>query len=349
MLAHMTKVLRVAGPTASPVRQTTMAEQGLSEPAHLELWLLQNIDVIDPSLMVVTSQYNRWTTGAVSAAERLDILALAKSGELVVIELKRGSDKNIHLQAISYGALVSGFTIETLGEVHSEWLSRRTPESPVEVERAAQLLREHVSDEDWSDDVLQQTRLVMVAEDFPPLVLTTVEWLAKRVPELRIECHQYNVFKDDVGLMVAFDRLYPVNDLSDQLLFPTAGASSAAVRVATKQRQLKSVVRIHQAGAIPPGAPIALALAGHVRPDYVDIVNRWLDAEPVRRDVTWVDDPNKPLRWGAEPSTLSWTPSGLRNRIFEDAGLPAPTFSAADAWAYTGRSLYEVANEAASS
>lgn len=326
-----------------------MTEEGLSEPAHLELWLLQNIDVIDPSLMVVTSQYNRWTTGAVSAAERLDILALARSGELVVIELKRGSDKNIHLQAISYGALVSGFTVETLGQVHGEWLSRRSPDSPTDAETASELLRRHVADDDWSDDVLQQTRLVMVAEDFPPLVLTTVEWLAQRAPELRIECHQYTVFKDPSGLMVAFDRLYPVNDLSDQLLLPSASTSSAAVRVATTQRQAKSVVRIHQASAIPPGSSITLALAGHTRPDYVEIVNGWLDAEPSRRDVTWVDDPHKPLHWVAEPSTPSWTPSGLRNRIFEDAGLPAPSFSAADAWSYQGRSLYEVANDAASS
>lgn len=325
-----------------------MSSERLTEAGHLERWLVEHIGVIDPALKVVTTQYNRWAAGAATAAERLDILALAQSGELVVIELKRGSDRNIHLQAISYGALVSGFTIATLGQVHADWLNKTQPsDTPLSGESATGVLRDHVDDANWSDEVLQQTRLVLVAEEFPPLVLTTIQWLAYRAPELRIECHQYTVFKDASGLMVAFDRLYPVNDLSDQLLTPSATTSSAAARVATSQRQGKSVVRIHQLGAIPAGAPITLELATHTRPEVVMKVNAWLDADSARRDVTWINDPHRPLRWGADPSAPSWTPSALRNRIFVDAGLPAPSFSAADAWTYHGRSLYEVANEAA--
>src|SRR5690606_3480795 len=111
----MTRVLRVAAQNASTVRQTTMTAEGLTEPHHLERWLVDHIEVLDPTLKIVTTQFNRWSATAGTAAERLDILALARSGELVVIELKRGSDKNVHLQAISYGALVSGFTTSTLG------------------------------------------------------------------------------------------------------------------------------------------------------------------------------------------------------------------------------------------
>jgi hypothetical protein len=154
------------------------------------------------------------------------------------------------------------------------------------------------------------------------------------------------LFKDEAGLMVAFDRLYPVNDLSDQLLSPTTSETSAAARVAKSQRQAKSVVRIHQAKAIPGGATIALELVTHVKPEVVRQVEEWLDAEPHRRDVSWVDDPHRPLHWEHEPDIISWSPSGLRNRIFEEAGVHAPNFSAADAWTYKGKSLYEVANDA---
>jgi hypothetical protein len=344
---RMTKMLRVNNGSATLVTPSKMVSEGLSEVAHLEQWLVQHIDAIDPALKVVTTQFNRWASSSTTAAERLDILALAQSGELVVIELKRGLDKNIHLQAISYGALVSGFTIESLGRVHADWLNRtKSTEPPVTIEEAGFLLRAHVDDDGWTDEVLQQTRLILVAEDFPALVLTTVQWLATRAPELRIECHQYTVFRDDVGLMVAFDRLYPVNDLSDMLLSPTSTTSSAAARVARTQRQAKSVVRIHQMRAIPEGAQITLELATHTRPEFVQAINTWLDADTARRDFSWVDDPDKPLHWGADPSTPSWTPSALRNRIFVDANLPSPSFSAADSWTYEGKSLYEVANEA---
>src|SRR5690606_26823033 len=126
----------------------------------------------------------------------------------------------------------------------------------------------------------------------------------------------------------------------------SASSSSAAVRVATIQRQAKSVTRIHQLRAIPEGAPITLDLAGHIRPEVVKAVDEWLDADPMRRNVTWVDHPDKPLRWAADPTKSSWSPSGLRNRIFIDAGLSSPNFSAADAWKFNGRSLYQVANDA---
>jgi hypothetical protein len=343
---RMTKVLRVNDRGTALVTPSTMLSEGLGEVAHLEQWLVQHIDAIDPALKVVTTQFNRWASSSTTAAERLDILALAQSGELVVIELKRGLDKNIHLQAISYGALVSGFTIESLGRVHADWVNKsRGVGALISVDEADSSLRAHVDDDGWTDEVLQQTRLVLVAEEFPALVLTTVQWLAIRAPELRIECHQYTVFRDDAGLMVAFDRLYPVNDLSDMVLSPSSPTSSAAARVAKTQRQAKSVVRIHQTRAIPEGAKLTLELSTHTRPEFVQKIDAWLDADPLRKDFTWVDDPDRPLRWGADPSTPSWTPSALRNRIFVDAGLVSPSFSAADAWTYLGKSLYEVAND----
>lgn len=58
--------------------------------------------------MVVTTQFSTWASETDTARERPDVLALSTSGELVVIELKRGSDRNVHLQAITYGALVAG-------------------------------------------------------------------------------------------------------------------------------------------------------------------------------------------------------------------------------------------------
>lgn len=341
----MTKVLRVANDVVARVPPIPLADEGFTETRDLERWLVRHIDVIDPALKVVTTQFDRWASGSATSTERLDILALAQSGELVVLELKRGGDKNIHLQALNYGALVSGFTISNLGQVHADWLNRSSggASSAAEAEAA---LRAHVDDDEWSDEVLQQTRLILVAEKFPPLVLTTVEWLAQRAPDLKIECHQYTAFKDDGGVMIVFDRLYPVNDLSDQFLAPTSGTSSAAARVAQTKRQARSVLRIHQLGAIPTGASIDLELEAQVKPNVVQQVYAWLDEVPARRDVTWTDHPTRPLRWAADPEVTSWSPTALRNRIFADAGAPRSTFSAADAWRYRGRNLLQIANDA---
>ncbi|WP_328949275.1 hypothetical protein OG778_14505 [Streptomyces sp. NBC_00184] len=53
--------------------------------------------------------------GRGAARDRLDVLGLDATGRLVVVELKRGTaDRDVHLQAITYAALVSRFDLGTL-------------------------------------------------------------------------------------------------------------------------------------------------------------------------------------------------------------------------------------------
>src|ERR1700722_10782263 len=88
-----------------------------------------------------------------------------------------------------------------------------------------------------------------------------------------------------------------------------------------------------------------LELETLVKADLVQQVSGWLAADPVRAQLTWGPDPNRPLRWAADPAR-AWTPTALRDEIFREAGLSAPTSSAADAWCYNGQSLYNIANSA---
>ncbi|MDT5028429.1 MAG: hypothetical protein QOE61_4855, partial [Micromonosporaceae bacterium] len=228
-----------------------MGSESLTETQHLEPWIIANPGTIDPTLKIVTTQFNRWRAEAGSATERLDILALATSGELVVIELKRASDRNIHLQAITYGALVSGFDFDALGAVHADWLTKQRG-TRVAPDAALAELQSHV--DTWSEDLLRLPRLILVAEAFPPQVLTTVKWLSTVAPQLQIECHQYTVFNSGAGVIqVAFDRMYPVGDIEDQILRPGIGEvpSTSLAQRASNQRRAKSVVIIHQFQAIP--------------------------------------------------------------------------------------------------
>lgn len=114
----MAHLLRVDEASSSALEETSMTDEGLLETVHLEAWITAHPEVIDTSLKIVTTQFNRWISDSDSAQERPDLLALSTSGELVVIELKRGGDRRVHLQAITYGALAAGFTRESLAEAH---------------------------------------------------------------------------------------------------------------------------------------------------------------------------------------------------------------------------------------
>lgn len=344
----MTRILSIdkSFPTAArPLNQTTLEAQGWTEPRHLERWLTEHIDVLDETLMIITTQFARWESDSESAKERLDILALSSSGELVVVELKRGSDPRVHLQALTYAALVSGFTLGVLAEAHATWLSNRAG-TPVAPSTAEALLKEHVADE-WDDTLLSLPRIMLVAENFPGQVITTLQWLSTAAPQLNFEAHQYTAFDRGSEVDIAFQQLWPVEDMTSRILRPgTMAASSEAIRerLTEKTRRARSVAIIHDAQGIPNGARIDLELSGMVRPEFADAVNAWLDEDAQRRDVRWVSHATKPLTWaGAEDPDQGWTPSALRNELFLRAGVSAPSFSAADAWSYNGLSFYLLA------
>ncbi|WP_392507524.1 hypothetical protein ACF3NT_11335 [Naumannella halotolerans] len=322
-----------------------MIAEGLLETQHLEKWIVGHPEVIDPDLKVVTTQFDRWISDRGASQERPDVLALSSSGELVVLELKRDTDRRIHLQAITYGALAAGFTKDSLAAAHAAWLGKRGHE--VTPDQAMAALTDHV-ESDWDAELLTLPRLAIVAEAFPSLVLTTVQWLSAVAPDLSIECHEYHVFKDaDGSLAVNFQRLFPVDNLEDRQLRPSAETSAAAVadKIVTNRRRTKSVRLLAEAGdVIPEGAQLELILQSRVKPDVVQAVESWMADESTRRQVTWTNDPIKPLRWGAaEDPAAQWTPSALRNEIFRQAGVEEAGFSAADAWAYEGETLARIA------
>lgn len=320
-----------------------MRTEALSETKDLEAWIVAHPEVLDATLKIVTTQFARWQSDSGAASERLDLLALAQSGELVVIELKLEKDRNIHLQGITYAALVSGFTAETLASAHSDWLSKNG--EPTTHSEALNALRDHVGE--FDEELLQLPRVILVAESFPSQVITTVQWLSKVASQLQIECHTYTVFSEAGLLSVAFDRLYPVNDLADQFLTPRpSDVNTPQDRLESNRRQAKSVTRIHEAQAIPEGARVELVLKGQARPELITKVNSWLDEDSRRREVTWSPHRSRPLVWAVDPDpNARYTPSALRDAIFAASGVPKGSSSAADAWSFKNKTLYQVANE----
>ncbi|WP_137824026.1 DNA-binding protein [Brevibacterium sp. 2SA] len=319
-----------------------MSEECLEETRHLEQWIVHHPEVIDEGLKIVASQYNRWVSvEGGSAKEALDVLALSSSGQTVVIELKRGSDRKVHLQAITYEALVAGFDRHMLADAHAHWLTKNG--AATTAEEALEQLTEHL-ESGWDDEILKLPRLVLVAESFPDQVLTTVQWLADTVAHgLEIECHEYSLFRDNGALYSSFQKIFPVENLEGRTLRPAPAVDTGQVRerIATRERRARSVKVIAERRGIPDHARIELNLDTLVKSEIVAQIDDWLAAESSRRSVTWVNDKVRPLLWAAaEDPSARWTPTALRDEIFAQAGVSSHNFSAADGWQYQGQSLY---------
>lgn len=314
-----------------------MSEQGLLEVDHLERWVLDHPEVLGGNVRIVTQQFDRWATrGGQVAGDRLDILGLDSTGQLVVVELKRDGDKRVHLQALTYAALVAGFTKDVLGAVHADYLNRSPGNAPATAEAAEALLAEHVEG-DWGEELLTRPRIVLVAERFPSQVLTTANWLVELASrDLVIQCIELTLFKEPEEphrLRATFQQIFPIDDMTDRILGPTATRPSTGVsaEIAERTRRQRSVAVIVDNELIPAGATLTLRTETLLKPEQVAAVNEWLVDHADGAVGIWTGDRQKPLRWPGAPDVDTWSATKLAQHIVELATGSTKVLSGPDA------------------
>lgn len=177
-----------------PIPNKSLTEAGIKERADLQ-GLIQNnskafFDEIDLQNAVLLGAEVK-PSGIVG--DRIDLLALADDGTVIVIELKRGSDKLHLLQGISYAAMISKWTTEQFVELN--------------------LNRELELDEGAKINSAQ--RIVLVADAFEYEVLVTAEWLFETFG-LDILCIRLEVATDHDAEYLICEQVYPAPALEDQ-------------------------------------------------------------------------------------------------------------------------------------
>lgn len=339
----------VSGANASAARATSLTQQGLSEPHHLERWVVQHPEVLGDDVRIVTTQFSRWASPAGDqAAERLDVLGLDNNGQLVVVELKRDGDKRVHLQALTYAALVATFSQEQLGRVHAQHL--RAGGQQVSDAEGLSLLVDHV-DGDWDPDLLRQPRIVLIAERFPMQILTTAKWLSETSGQsIQIECLEVALFElagEDPLICASFTRVWPIDDMSDRFLKASLDEVKETQRkLEVTKRRARTAKILVENNLIPDGAVLELQLSTWVHPDTVRTVQAWLDEDPQRSKFTWRNDASRPLAWEYD-SGQSWSLSRLAKRVIAAAtqGDEPQSMAGGDVWTYRGQVLAALATQ----
>ena len=97
---------------------TTLKDEGRTEPYDLQPWLESNPEIISKDVMIIGSQVP-------TRSGRIDLLGIDKSGNTVIIEIKRAELPRESLaQAIDYASDVAEWTVEGLGEVYSGYTNK---------------------------------------------------------------------------------------------------------------------------------------------------------------------------------------------------------------------------------
>lgn len=203
------------GATAEAVPQTSLAIAGLMERQHLQEWVVAHPTILGRGVMIVAIEYDGWVVGGGAQRDRLDVLGLDADGRLIVAELKRGvAPDTVEMQAVKYAAMASRFDLGTLAAAHATFRSRRG--TATTIDQAAEILQTHA--ETLSAETFGDPRVVVIAQGFSPVVISSVVWLAQR--GVSISLVRFQPYQTNGQVFVTFSRVFPLPDLEKSIVAP---------------------------------------------------------------------------------------------------------------------------------
>ena len=112
----------IANKELHALEKTTFTLEGLQERYDLQEAIKKNIDIIAPDCLVISEEFSDWE----DSRRRIDLLAIDKQANLVVIELKRDeTGAHMELQALRYAAMISTMSFAKACEYFQTYLKKQ--------------------------------------------------------------------------------------------------------------------------------------------------------------------------------------------------------------------------------
>lgn len=189
------------------LEKKTFSELGFKERKHLQEWLAHQPSAFGEELLIIQKEFN----GFNDTNERLDLLALDKEGNIVVIENKLDdTGRDVTWQVLKYASYCSTLNKEQIRNIYQEFLDKEKFGEKAEESLADFFEQEY---EDLSLNKRQSQRIVIVAANFRKEVTSNVLWLLDF--KLRIQCFKATPFALGDQLFLTVEQIIPTKDTED--------------------------------------------------------------------------------------------------------------------------------------
>lgn len=179
---------------------TTFKDEGILENA-LQSALKQQIDIVAPNCLVISEEFAEWS----GSQRRIDLLAVDKDANLVVIELKRNeTGEHMELQALRYAAMVSTLTFSRTIEIYQEYIDSQNSNLDAKNSLLEFFGWEDVQEIDFALDV----RIILVAPSFSKELTTSVMWLNEK--NIDIRCVRFTPYKYQDLIFLDVQQIIPL-------------------------------------------------------------------------------------------------------------------------------------------
>ncbi len=305
------------------INTATFAELGIEERADLQRLLRDQIEIIAPDTLVISEEFADWD----DSRRRIDLLAIDKNANLVVIELKRtGDGGHMDLQAIRYAAMVSSMTFAQAARILSEYLKMRGDDRDAEQVLLSFLNWSEPREDDFATDV----RIVLASAEFGKEITTAVLWLRDKGVDIR--CVRIKPYGNRELTLLDVQQIVPLPEAEDyQIRVREKHQLELSARTSTRDY---TKYRVTVNGQVFENLPKRRAVLQIVK----SIVESGIAPETLQQDVTW-----KYLYFKA-PGKLSG--EQVEAAIQEDGKCEVIRYFTEDSeLVYSGGSTYAISNQ----
>ena len=199
------------------IRGESLVAHDVAELAALQLYerndlqrlLRDNVSILGDDLLVIGEEVSNWE----DARRRIDLLAIDRSGRLVVIEIKRTqTGGHMDLQSLRYAAMISSMTFGDVLEVFEAHCQRHRPEA----DDARTELEDFLDGAEGADEpvISSDVRIILVSADFDREITTAVLWL-NRFESMDIACRRLVPYEIDGRVLLDIQQVLPLPEAGD--------------------------------------------------------------------------------------------------------------------------------------
>lgn len=190
----------------TPLDRTTFIIEGLQERYDLQEAIKNNISILAPDCLVIAEEFSDWE----DSRRRIDILAIDKQANLVVIELKRDEfGAHMELQALRYAAMISTMSFSKASEYYQDYLSK----NGFEIDAKERILDFVELQDTELVEFGKDVRIILASAGFSKELTTTAIWLRDKGVDIScVKITPYN-FKGEV--LINAEQIIPVPELKE--------------------------------------------------------------------------------------------------------------------------------------
>ncbi len=218
------------------VKTKTFSELGFTERKHLQEWLAHEPSALGEELLIIQKEFD----GFDDTRERLDLLALDKDGNLVIIENKLDdSGRDVVWQSLKYASYCASLTKLQIVEIFQQYINRyeKSPSGETVADASTQIC-EFLDAPDLDEikiNLGNSQRIMMVAANFRKEVTSTALWLLGQ--GINIQCFKVTPHALGEQLLINIDQIIPTPEAKELMIGISAKeAEEKTTEVVRKER-----------------------------------------------------------------------------------------------------------------